>query len=128
MMEKAGADAIEVNLSCPHGSIAFRGDSDLDSEQIKYFVTGVEDKILETASLIRKAVKIPLIAKISPQLTSPVMLVKKLEEVGFNGVTIFNRLTGLEINLETDTPIMHGGYFSRRNNRSDMFGDSYERI
>jgi len=97
LLEQAGADAIELNTSCPHGSITFRG-------------RAVEQTIIETVKAIRDAVSLPLVAKLSPMLTSPVGLVKELEKVGVNGVTIFNRMTALEIDIETETPVMHQGY------------------
>jgi len=97
LMEKAGADALELNTSCPHGSITFRGGN-------------VEEIIVNTVKIVREAVKIPVIAKISPMLTSPESLVLKLEEIGVDGVTIFNRFTGLEIDVKTETPVMHRGY------------------
>ena len=97
IMEKAGADALELNTSCPHGSITFRGGA-------------VEDTIFNTVRLVREAVSLPIVAKISPMVTSPIGLAKGLEEIGVQGVTIFNRMTGLEIDIEEEAPIMHGGY------------------
>lgn len=97
IMEAAGADAIELNTSCPHGSITFRGKA-------------VEETIFHTVSLIREAVKLPIIAKISPMVTSPLGIAKGLEEIGVQAVTIFNRMTGLEIDIDEEAPIMHGGY------------------
>jgi len=96
-MEKAGADALEINLSCPHGSITFRGGN-------------VEEKIIRTAKLVRESVSLPIIAKLSPQLTSPLEMVKRLQDLGIDGVTIFNRLTGLEIDINEQKPVMHEGY------------------
>jgi len=95
---EAGADAIELNTSCPHGSITFRGGA-------------VEEIICNTVRKVRRAVPhTPLVAKISPMLTSPMALVKALHEVGVDGFTIFNRMTALDIDLKTEAPILHGGY------------------
>ncbi len=96
-LEKAGADALEINLSCPHGSIIFRGKE-------------VEENILSTVRLVRENVSLPIIAKISSQLTSPVQIVKEIESLGVNGITLFNRLTGIDIGIEEERPIMHQGY------------------
>jgi len=97
LMEEAGADALELNVSCPHGSITFRGGE-------------VEKEILNAVRLVRETVRIPIIAKLSPQLTSPLALVRELEGIGVNGVTLFNRLTGIEIDVESESPVMHGSY------------------
>lgn len=96
-MEAAGADAIELNTSCPHGSITFRGGP-------------VENAIFHTVEIVRKAVRIPVVAKISPMLTSPMGVAKQLEAIGADGVTIFNRMTALEIDVQEERPILHGGY------------------
>ena len=97
ILESAGADAIELNTSCPHGSITFRGKA-------------VEETIFNSVRLVREAVSTPIIAKISPMITSPIGVVKELENIGVNGVTIFNRMTALEIDIEQEMPVMHGGY------------------
>ncbi len=97
ILESAGADAIELNTSCPHGSITFRGKA-------------VEETIFNSVRIVRQAVSIPIIAKISPMLTSPIGVVKELEKIGVNAVTIFNRMTALEIDIEEEAPVMHGGY------------------
>jgi len=96
-MEEAGADALEVNISCPHASITFFGKE-------------IEGEILKTVRLVREAVSIPIIPKLSPQLTSPLSLVRALKDIGANGVTIFNRATGLDIDIEKEQPILHRGY------------------
>ncbi len=95
--QEVGAPALELNVSCPHGSISFRGGD-------------VEEKILHVARLVRRTVHIPLIVKLPMQLSSPLSMAKMLENVGINGVVMFNRLTGLDIDIENEKPIMHGGY------------------
>ncbi len=97
MAEKIGAPALELNVSCPHGSISFRGQD-------------VDNTILRVARIVRENVKIPLIVKMPIQLSSPLAMAKDLEEIGIDGLVMFNRLTGLDIDLETEKPILHGGY------------------
>ncbi|MCX7845896.1 MAG: 4Fe-4S binding protein [Dictyoglomaceae bacterium] len=97
MAGKINAPALELNVSCPHASISFRGQD-------------VDDTILEVSKIVRENVKIPLIVKMPMQLSSPLAVAKQLEEIGIDGVVMFNRLTGLDIDLETEKPILHGGY------------------
>ena len=97
MVEKAGADAIELNTSCPHGSITFKGGA-------------IEETIAKTVKLVCDTVRIPVIAKISPMVSSPLVLTKYIEEAGAKGVTIFNRMTALEIDVDNEEPILHSGY------------------
>lgn len=97
MAEKIGVPALELNVSCPHGSISFRGQD-------------VDNTILRVAKIVRENVKTSLIVKMPVQLSSPLAMAKDLEEIGIDGVVMFNRLTGLDIDLETEKPILHGGY------------------
>lgn len=97
MAEEVGAPALELNVSCPHASISFRGQD-------------VDDTIIHVARIVRENVKIPIIVKMPMQLSSPLAVAKTLESIGVDGVVMFNRLTGLDIDLETEKPILHGGY------------------
>lgn len=96
-LENSGADAIELNLSCPHSSVAFRGEE-------------VEKRIVSITELVRKNVKLPIVPKLTPQLTSPLEVAKSLERVGASAIVIFNRFTGLDVDIETRRPVMHGTY------------------
>lgn len=96
-LEEAGASALELNLSCPHGPIMM-SDRDMVEEMIKVTKT------------VKENITIPVITKLSPQLTNPLSVAKALEESGADGLTVFNRLTGLEIDIEKEKPIMHEGY------------------
>ncbi len=96
-MEEAGARAIELNTSCPHGSITFAGHE-------------VEKTIFESVQAAREGTSLPLIVKLSPMLTAPGNVAKGVQELGVQGVTIFNRMTGIEVDIETERPVMHGGY------------------
>ena len=97
MMEEAGAPAIELNLSCPHSSIAFSG-----GDVVKNMLGAIE--------IVRAEVRIPIFAKLSGQLTTPVSVVMEVERLGADGVVMFNRFAGLDIDIEREQPIMHGGY------------------
>lgn len=97
IIAEAGPAALEINVSCPHGSIAFSGQD-------------VERRILEVVEGVREQIDLPLIVKLTPQLTSPTSFVKAVEQIGVEAVTMFNRFTGLEVDVETGLPVMHGGY------------------
>ena len=96
-VEQAGADAVEINVSCPHGSLSTTSDA-------------VEQAILTAARACRPATKLPLILKLTPQLGQPLHMIQSAMEIGFNAVTMFNRFPGLELDLDTGRPVMHGGY------------------
>ncbi|MDK2878233.1 MAG: hypothetical protein PWR06_949 [Thermoanaerobacteraceae bacterium] len=97
-MEEAGADALELNVSCPHGSIIFTGKDN------------VADEMVRITRMVRQTVQIPITVKMSAQLTAPLIVAKGLQDAGTDGVVMFNRLVGLDIDIDEEKPILHGGY------------------
>lgn len=97
LVEQAGADAIELNVSCPHGT-HIMSHADMMAEMTR------------ALRAVKDSVDIPAIPKMSPQLSQPGAVAQALAEAGADGLTMFNRFTGLDIDLETERPIMHGGY------------------
>lgn len=98
LMEEAGADATELNLSCPHGA------------HIVVQRPVVEDMI-HAIQVVKAATKrLPVFVKMTGQLTDPKSVALALQEAGADGVVMFNRFTGLDIDLETEQPILHGAY------------------
>ncbi len=91
LMEEAGADALE--LSVYHVST--------DPQETCW---QLEDRIVETAAMVRKAIKIPLAIKLSPFFGALPHLVQRLDEAGVDGIVLFNRFYQPDIdilNLET---------------------------
>ena len=97
LMEQAGGDAIELNLSCPHGPHLMEG-HDLTREMV------------EMTRLVKQARRIPIMPKMTPQLNNPPGVAVALERAGADAIVAFNRFTGLDIDVQTERPIMHGGY------------------
>lgn len=88
LMEKAGADALELNTYF----MATRRDE-----------TGpeVENRVLDIAKAVRATVRIPIAVKLSPFFSSVVNLTGQLEDAGIDGVVLFNRIFQPEIDIET---------------------------
>jgi dihydroorotate dehydrogenase (fumarate) len=59
---------------------------------------------------VRGAVDIPIVVKLPGQLTAPPVAVGAAAEAGADGVVMFNRHLGLDIDVERERPVMHGGY------------------
>lgn len=97
LVTQAGADAIELNVSCPHG-VHIMSHADMMAEMTK------------AVRVVKQATHLPAIPKMSPQLSQPGAVAHGLVEAGANAVTMFNRFTGLDIDLDAEAPIMHGGY------------------
>jgi len=92
LMDQAGADALEVK-SCPHGLHQMSG-----------------DELVQAIQIVREVTSLPLIPKLLPQDTNPFHTVLELERAGADAVVMFNRFSGLEIDIETERPILHGGF------------------
>jgi dihydroorotate dehydrogenase (fumarate) len=88
LMEKAGADALELNTYF----LATRRDESGEE---------VEQRVLDIARAVRATVRIPVAVKLSPFYTSVVHLAGQLEDAGINGVVLFNRVFQPEIDIET---------------------------
>jgi len=97
LMEDAGARAIELNLSCPYGA-------QIMEER------NLEGMMVEVVRAVTGTVHVPVAAKITGQLTDPLKVALELERAGASALVLFNRFTGLDIDLETERPIMHGSF------------------
>ena len=86
-MERAGADAIELNLYRLITDPAMPGDE-------------VEAGMVATVRDVTSSVEIPVSVKISPFHTSPAFFASELERAGAAGVVLFNRFYQPDINAE----------------------------
>lgn len=84
---QAGADALELNLYNVSTDPSETGQA-------------VEQRILDVARAVRKAVTIPLSVKLSPFFSSVTNLCCQLDEMGVNGLVLFNRFYQPDIDLE----------------------------
>lgn len=84
--EKAGADALELNLSCPHGM----------GERGMGLACGQNpDMVLNISKWVREAIKIPFFAKLTPNVTEIKEIAKAAHVGGATGVTAINTVSGL---------------------------------
>ncbi|XP_064477285.1 dihydropyrimidine dehydrogenase [NADP(+)]-like [Ornithodoros turicata] len=86
MAELSGADALELNLSCPHGM----------GERGMGLACGQNPELVRNICLwVRAAVKIPFFAKLTPNVTNVVDIAKAAYEGKADGVTAVNTVSGL---------------------------------
>ncbi|KAL8582205.1 hypothetical protein ACOMHN_004124 [Nucella lapillus] len=86
MAEKAGAHALELNLSCPHGM----------GERGMGLACGQNPELVRNiCRWVRQAVKIPFFAKLTPNVTNIVDIAKAAQEGNADGVTATNTVSGL---------------------------------
>lgn len=84
--EAAGADALELNLSCPHGM----------GEKGMGLACGQKPElVLNICKWVRSVVKIPFFAKLTPNVTDIVDIAKAAHDGGADGVTAINTVSGL---------------------------------
>jgi dihydroorotate dehydrogenase (NAD+) catalytic subunit len=89
-------DALELNVSCPHAmtgcGASIGQDSDLTAEIVRK---------------VKKTVEIPVIVKLTPNVTDIVEIAVSAQAAGCNGLTLINSLgPGMCIDLETARPIL----------------------
>lgn len=89
-----GLAAIEVNISCPNvaaGGMAF----------------GVDPKTAyDVITLVRKNTSLPVIAKLTPNVTDITEIGRACEAAGADGLSLINTIMGLAIDAERRRPIM----------------------
>ncbi|XP_038601220.1 dihydropyrimidine dehydrogenase [NADP(+)] [Tachyglossus aculeatus] len=86
MAEASGADALELNLSCPHGM----------GERGMGLACGQDPELVRNiCRWIRQAVQIPFFAKLTPNVTDIVSIATAAYEGGADGVTATNTVSGL---------------------------------
>lgn len=86
LAEQAGADMLELNLSCPHGM----GESGMG------LACGQKPELVRDISRwVRGAVKIPVFIKLTPNITDIVCIAKAAHEGGASGVSAINTVSGL---------------------------------
>eukprot|EP00039_Didymoeca_costata_P011338 m.158470 g.158470 ORF g.158470 m.158470 type:complete len:1082 (-) comp15137_c0_seq4:107-3352(-) len=94
---EAGADALELNLSCPHG-MGEKG-MGLACGENPQLVEGICRWVKEAA--VGPNGPIPVFAKLTPNVTNIVTIAKAAKEGGADGVTATNTVSGL-MGLEPD--------------------------
>ncbi|MBP6703417.1 MAG: dihydroorotate dehydrogenase, partial [Vicinamibacteria bacterium] len=84
--------ALEINISCPNvktGGIAFGTDPRMTHEVV---------------AAVRRASALPVIPKLSPNVTDITVLARACEEAGADAISCVNTFLGLAIDVETRKP------------------------
>jgi len=92
-----GVSALEANISCPNvkeGGLAFGADPAVAGD----LVTGM-----------RRATRLPLIVKLTPNITDVAALARRVVEAGADAVSLINTLVGMAIDPEAGRPILARG-------------------
>lgn len=98
--EAQGIAALEANISCPnvrHGGMLFSSDARLTAEVV---------------GKIRRATRLPLWVKLSPNVTDVTEIARAAEVAGADAISLINTVLGMAIDLETrrvELPLGFGG-------------------
>jgi dihydroorotate dehydrogenase (NAD+) catalytic subunit len=90
--EAPGVHALEINISCPNvktGGIAFGTDPVMTHDVV---------------TAVRKASRLPVIPKLSPNVTDITVFARACEEAGADAISCVNTFLGLAIDVETRKP------------------------
>ncbi|MFX1327751.1 MAG: dihydroorotate dehydrogenase [Promethearchaeota archaeon] len=93
--ENAGADAVEINISCPHAEVSSIGiDKNLTYKIVQF---------------LKEKLKVPLFVKLNPNVTNLSEIALAAERGGANGVVAINTVSALKIDINTKRPILSHG-------------------
>jgi dihydroorotate dehydrogenase (NAD+) catalytic subunit len=90
----AGADAVELNVSCPHVK-------ETGSE-----IGQSPDVLAKVVHKVKISVEKPVFAKLTPNVTDIVEIAEAAQKAGADGLTIMNTVKAMAIDVETMMPIL----------------------
>jgi len=96
-MASTGVDALELNLSCPH------------AEGFGSEVGGTPEAVAEIVGAVRRTVRLPVIAKITPNCAEPAELAVAAERAGASAVSAINTLRALAVDVRLRRPVLAHG-------------------
>jgi dihydroorotate dehydrogenase subfamily 1 len=110
--QASGVDAFELNFSCPHG---------LPERQMGSAMGQDPDIVEEVTGWVKSVAKIPVWAKMTPNITDITLPAKAAERGGADGLSAINTILGvIGVNLDTLRPMptvegftVPGGYSGR---------------
>ncbi|MBA4348563.1 MAG: dihydroorotate dehydrogenase [Thermodesulfovibrio sp.] len=89
-----GVHGLEMNISCPNKQAGWR-------------VFGTDPKIMsEVIRDVRKATNLPLIVKLSPNVTDISLMARVAEESGADSVSLINTITAMSVDIKKRKPIL----------------------
>ena len=87
-LEQAGADAVELNF------MSIQTNTD-------YVYGSFEDRLIHIVKHVKGKIQIPVIVKLSANLTNPIKLIEQLYANGAAAIVLFNRLYQTDIDIDT---------------------------
>jgi len=92
--EEAGADAVELNVSCPH------------VKEVGVEIGQKEDLVAEVTSSVKSKVHLPVIVKLSPNVSNIVAIGVAAERSGADVLCAINTVRAMAIDIDVKKPIL----------------------
>jgi dihydroorotate dehydrogenase (NAD+) catalytic subunit len=90
----AGADALELNVSCPH------------VEETGAEIGSDLDLVHEVVREVKKKVGKPVFVKLTPNVANIAEIARAAAEAGANAITAINTIRGMAVEIETTRPLL----------------------
>jgi dihydropyrimidine dehydrogenase (NAD+) subunit PreA len=108
-LQEAGVDALEINVSCPHG---------MPAKGMGAFIGQNAELTGDVVSWVKKVSTVPVVVKLTPNVTDITFIARAAKENGADALCTVNTVSGLiGVDLETLTPLpsvggvsTYGGY------------------
>ncbi len=92
LSDQEGIHGLEMNISCPN-------------KQADWCIFGTDPKVtFEVVSAVRKKTALPLIVKLSPNVTDISVMARAAVEAGADALSLINTITGMAIDIKTRRP------------------------
>jgi dihydropyrimidine dehydrogenase (NAD+) subunit PreA len=96
-VQEAGIDALELNVSCPHG---------MPSKGMGAFIGQNAELTGNVVSWVKKVAKVPIVVKLTPNVTDIAFIAQAAKAGGADALCAVNTVSGLVgVDLDTLTPL-----------------------
>jgi len=104
VIQETGVDALELNVSCPHG---------MPSKGMGAFIGQNAELVGEVVAWVKEVAKIPVMVKLTPNVTDIGFVAQAAKENGADGLCAINTVSGLiGVDLDTLNPLPNVGGLS----------------
>jgi len=94
LSDAGGVHALEMNISCPN-------------KQAGWCIFGTDPRTMgEVVTAVRKSTRLPLIVKLSPNVTDIGAMARVAEDSGADAISLINALTGMVIDIRQRRPVL----------------------
>jgi len=100
-VEDCGLKMTELNFGCPHPS-------QMEKTTAGMLIGQDPEIAAEITSIVTGSIDIPVVVKLTPQVTNLIEVARRVKEAGAAAVTVINRYVGFAVDIETGKPYIGG--------------------